>query len=162
MEAQRADAGAVSRARPQALESWGLGGRRGRAQSLLQLKAGRPACSPHTWGHSRSAEGPEDKRMTETTPPGAAAGMGLRAGLQAQAVAPEAGWVAQSSPDNHPVGSASSPEYGAGLTSQDCRVNRAAISLRRLPGPQRGREQRGREKEAGLGRACWFGGAGFS
>lgn len=149
-----ADAGAVSRAQPQALESWGLGGRRGQAQSLLQLKAGRPACSPHTWGHSRSAEDPEDKRMTETTPPGAAAGMGLRAGLQAQAVAPEAGWVAQSSPDNHPVGSASSPEYGAGLTSQGCHVNRASISLRRLPGPQRGREQRGREKEAGLGRAC--------
>lgn len=157
-----ADAGAVSRAQPQALESWGLGGRRGQAQSLLQLKAGRPACSPHTWGHSRSAEDPEDKRMTETTPPGAAAGMGLRAGLQAQAVAPEAGWVAQSSPDNHPVGSASSPEYGAGLISQGCHVNRASISLRRLPGPQRGREQRGREKEAGLGRACWFGGAGLS
>lgn len=162
MEGQRADAGAVSRARPQAPESWGLGGRRGRAQSLLQLKAGRPACSPHTWGHSRPAAGPEDKRMTETTPPGAAAGMGLRPGLQAQAVAPGAGWAAQSSPDNHPVGSASSPEYGAGLTSQGCRVSRATISLRRLPGPQRGREQLGREKEAGLGRACWFGGAGFS
>ena len=85
-------------------------------------------------------------------PPGAAAGMGLRAGLQAQAMAPQAGWAAQSSLDNHPVGSASSPENGARLTSQGCCVNRATVSLRRLPGPQPGRE-----KEAGLGRACWFG-----
>ena len=83
--------------------------------------------------------------------------MGLRAGLQAQAVAPQAGWDAQSSLDNHPVGSASSPENGAGLTSQGCCANRATVSLRRLPGPQPGRE-----KEAGLGRACCFGGAGFS
>ena len=95
--------------------------------------------------------------MTETMPPGAAAGMGLRAGLQAQAMAPQAGWAAQSSLDNHPVGSASSPENGARLTSQGCCVNRATVSLRRLPGPQPGRE-----KEAGLGRACWFGAAGFS
>lgn len=70
VEAYRADAGAESRARPASCGELGPRSQRGPTQSLLQLKAGRPACSPHTWIHSRPAEGPKDKRMTETTPPG--------------------------------------------------------------------------------------------
>lgn len=134
--AQGPDAGASSRARPQALESWGLGGKGTSSEPpAAQGRGGQPAAlTPGVTPVRRRSRGQKDDRNHAS---GAAAGMGLRAGLQAQAVAPEAGWVCQSSRTGHPVGSASSPEYGAGLTSQGCHVNQSLYKLEAAAWPER-------------------------